>query len=511
MAITLQKKGAILLIEGLDVSKPAEFISERASPDNQNFTVHRALLTKRVGTVASGVSLGEEVMIGTEFSREGSNYNIRIGLTKIQRNIAETWTDIGHEDFSGTSDDIFDIAIPLLGGKQILVVTNGIDPMRKWEASGDTAVLGGDPPVAKFIQEYKTYLVGAHILGGTDVDTRVQWSDTANPEEWADGNAGAKDLEEDGGEITGMNIFGNYLCIHKDKSIYLGYLVDTTAVFRFDRKATGAGTCANNSIVNFPTGEQGFLAPDGLRIFNGITATLIDGFINDEIRDSINNEKRHKAFSVLVREQDEAWFFIPTGASTFVCYKFNYVTRVLYKDLRLGASAAWRSGQSTSITWDMAVGTWDTQIERWNSSSFAADFPLIYIGFDNGDVEVVNNSSSDDAGEPILSFWESKDFMEIGPDGAPTGNLLRWQELELYAKGTSIQVEYSTDAGQTWNEMLGSPTTLMDEFPTDYEPLIYYFDVVSSMVRFRFSNNELGGTLFIKQFLAGYLSRERRK
>lgn len=504
MTVSLLKKGAILLIEGLDTSKPAEYIGESASPNNQNFTVHREILTKRVGTIVSGVSLGEEIMSGLEFSREGSSYNIRIGLTKIQRNLAGTWTDIGHDDFTGTTDDLFDTAIPLLAGKQLLVVTNGIDPMRKWDASGMTDELGGSAPIAKFIQEYKTYLVTAHILGGIDIDTRVQWCDTSDPENWTTGNAGAKDLEEDGGEITGLNIFGNYVSVHKDKSIYLGYLVSTTAIFRFDRKATGAGTCANNSIVNFPTGEQGFLASDGLRIFNGNTAPLLDSPVNDEIRDTLNNEKRHKAFGFLVREQDEAWFFIPTGSTTVTCYKFNYVKRVLYKDLRVGASAIWRAGQSLSITWDNAIGTWDSQTERWNSSSFAADFPLIYIGYSDGKTESVNNSSSDDAGVAIQAFWESKDYEDDGK------RICRWQRIELYARGGTITVEYSTDGGETWQSVSNSPMTLDDNFPTDNNPIIGYLDVVSSKIRFRFTNNELGQTIGIKQFIIAYLPREYR-
>ena len=39
----------------------------------------------------------------------------------------------------------------------------------------------------------------------------MQWCDTAKPEEWTTGNAGAVDLEEDGGDITGLSLFGNYL------------------------------------------------------------------------------------------------------------------------------------------------------------------------------------------------------------------------------------------------------------------------------------------------------------
>ena len=198
MPRTLERQGSLSLINGLDVSKPAEYISENSSPNTQNFFVDRDLLTKRAGGSTLGASLGEELMIGCELVREGVNYNIRIGLDTMQKydTGSSSWTTISHTPFTGTTDDLFDIAIPLLSGKQILVVTNGVDALRKWTGSGNTADLGGTPPHAKFIQEYQSYLVCANITGGTDVDTRVQWSDTANPENWTTGNSGERDLEE---------------------------------------------------------------------------------------------------------------------------------------------------------------------------------------------------------------------------------------------------------------------------------------------------------------------------
>jgi len=115
-------------------------------------------------------------------------------------------------------------------------------------------------------------------------------------------------------------------CVHKPSSIYIGHLVSGSAIFQFDRRATGVGTIANNTIVNIPTGEQIFLSKDGLRIFNGITAPLIPAPINDELRRGINPEKIHKAYGILVREKDEVWIGIPIGDLEYGynIYKYNY-------------------------------------------------------------------------------------------------------------------------------------------------------------------------------------------
>lgn len=507
MSVSLAKQSSVLLIEGLDASKPAEYLSSSASPNTQNFFVDRGLLTKRGGSTEKGSALSNACMAGIQLEREGSIYNVRIGLTKIQHFTAGAWADIGHADWTGGADDLFDIAIPLLSGKQILAITNGVDAIRKWTGTGNTADLGGTPPVAKFIQEYQTYLVCANIQGGVDVDTRVQWCDTANPEVWTGGNSGTKDLVEDGGKITGLNLFGNYLCIHKDTSIYLGYLVSSNAIFRFERKSTGVGTCANNSIVNLPTGEQIFLANDGIRIFNGITAPLVDAPINDEIRDSINTAYRHRAWGVLVRELDEVWLGVPIGDQTSgeTVYKFNYVTRTMYKDVRNGANCAWRAAQTDSITWDTAVGTWDEQTDRWNDTNLGGETQLVYVGDTSGRSLYHDSLSSDDDGVAVDAFWETKDFED------PTKRVCRWLELELWASGGDLTAEYSVDGGNTWVAVDGSPFTLNDYMPTDESPLILYFDVLSSKIRFRFSNDNLGQSLVIKQYIVGYVPREYRR
>lgn len=509
MPPSLLRKGSLLLIQGIDSSKPAEYISDISSPYTQNFFVDRAIITKRAGTVGSGSAAPSEIMKGIELVREDTHYNVRVCLSKIQKYNLGTndWIDIQYALLTGSTDDLISIAIPLLTGKQILVITNGVDVMHKWTGSGNTSALGGTPPKAKFVQEYQTYLVCANIRGGIDVDTRVQWSDTADPETWTGGNSGAKDLIEDGSEITGMNLFGSYICIHKETSIYLGYLVDTTAIFKFERKATGSGTCANNSIVNLPTGEQIFLSTEGLRIFNGIVANIIDAPINDEIRDTINSAYKHKAWAVLVKELDEVWIGIPIGSQTAgeTIYKYNYVKRVVYKDARTSTSAAWRAQLPNSISWDDAIGSWDEQANRWDDTSLSAKSNLIYIGTRTGVTTYVNSLASSDNGEAIVATWETKDFE------SEDKRICRWEEIQIWAKGGSVKIEYSTNSGVNWTEISNSPFTLNDDFPTDDTPTIGYFDVFSSKIRFRFSNSALNETLGIKQFIIGYKPREFRR
>ena len=496
------------MVEGLDTSSPADYISEQSSPNNENFTLKSGLLAKRDGTTALGTTQSEEILGGTEFVRAGTTYNVRIGLDEIWHYTSGAWADVTGTDLTGTTDDLIDIAIPLLSGVRILCITNGIDAIRKWTGSGDTAVLGGTPPKAKFIQEYKTYLVCANITGGTDVTQRVQWSDTADPETWDSGNAGTMDLIEDAEDITGLSLFGNYLAVHKKSSINLGYLVQTSDIFRFDRKNTGAGTIANATIVNIPTGLQVFLAIDGIRAFNGINSQLIDAKVNDEIRGGLNAEYAFKSWAVLVNELDEVWLGVPIGSQTTpdTIYKYNYKTGVMYKDSRSKITAAWRSASSSiSKTWAATSGTWDSSTERWNQSSIAASFSKIHLADNTGLVTQVDSNVNDDNSVAIDAFWESKDF-----ESEEKGRLARWQRLEFWAKGNTVKVWYSTDSGDTWTEMSDSAFSLDSSFPPDSAPLVAYFDVVSSKLRIKFSNSVSGETVSLKQFILGYVDRELR-
>ena len=505
-------KGSILLRNGIDVSQPAEYIDDQSVRNSINFDIDRNLITKRVGEsqVGLAISTTDDIMAGRVFERANTKYNVRIGLDKVEYLSGTTWTNITGTDLTGTATDLIDTAVPLLSGASILCFTNGKDAIRKWTTTGNTAALGGTPPVAKFIQEYRDYLVCANILGGTDIPERVQWCDTAAPETWTGGNSGSVDLVQDNEPITGLNVFGDYLAIHKKNSIWLGYLVSSSDIFRFDRKSTGAGTVANASIVNLPTGHQAFLASDGIRIFNGITAPLIDSRVNDEIRDELNAQYSDRSFAILVKERDEVWFGIPLGSQTSgeTIYKYNYNTGAVLKDYRPNTTTMWLGESSNSTSWQSYDGlsvTWDDMTRRWNERTFDSGSVQINIGKSNGVNTKVDYIVRTDNSTAINAYFVTKDFQDS------QNSVSRWKRMELWAKGDTVKVEYSTDAGITWIEASESPYTLTNEFPDYDNPLIVYFDVIATKIRFRFTNAESNENLTIKQFTLEYISRENRR
>ena len=628
------KRSILLANLGLDVSVPAEYIDDRATPKGQNMYVNRNAMHKRFGTTAVGGSLGEEAMLAKELLVDETRYVVRAGLSKVQllNTATGVWIDIGpsansftvnatnnklnfnigageltatiasatylmgtnqttagslckaiydaihaaeaagtytvtfngsnvviarsagtfqmlwktgtngadgtdthigsligfsdaaddtgalsytadtivYHPFTGTSADVFSAATPTLNGSRVLCMSNFIDPIRIYTGTGNTSDLSGTPPKAKYIQEYGPYLVLAHVDDGiAKRRMRVQWCDTDDIENWTIGsgsNAGIADLLEDGNDITGSSIFGNYLAVHKESAIYLGYLVPTDAIFQFDRKNTGVGTVCNNTIQNIGENAQIFLARDGIRIFNGISAPLINAPISDELRESMNSSYLHKCWSVVVSELNEYWVGVPIGSRTNpdTVYKYNYVTGQCYKDFVEDVTICGKYQQTTQTTWDNITTTWDASTIRWDDIYLSGLFPALLFGTSSGTTVKRDGSVNNDNGAAVDAYRETKDF-----ESSEKGRLVRWLEMQFWAQGNGVTIDYSVDSGSTWANV--GTFALNSDYPSDDAPQYAYFDVISSKIRFRFENNTLNETFSLKDFVIGYSEREVRR
>ncbi len=505
------RRSVVIPVIGLDVGKPGEFIDRRATPDCLNVQITRTVIEKRPGSSALGSSLGERIQALMELEQGASTFFLRVGTTKVQQfnKTTHVWSDIGHTPLTGGDTDRVDYAFPQIGGVRIIAYTNNAnDPIRKYDGTGTDADLGGSPPKCKFLLAFEGYLLLGYIIdGGNEYFSRIQWPDTGDPESWSPGsgsNAGSVDLLQDSEELTGLGLLGDFATAHKASSIYVGYLVSTSQIFKFDRKATGAGAICYATIQALPTGEQIFLARDGLRIFNGITAPLIESPITDELREFMNPEALSKCWSVLVRERDEVWFGIPIGGQSEpeTVYKYNYLTRQVYKDARSGICAAGAFKNTVGqLTWDDLQGSWDALTIRWNDVTILSQNPVIAFGGTTGITSKRDPLVNDDVGEAVESSWSSKDYTAVDVTGSSDdeGQIIEWQGLQVWALGNSLIVEYSTDGGDSW---IGAGTVTLDSnYPPDSAPLMVWFTVASSQLRIRVRNQSTGETWKLKKFV----------
>jgi hypothetical protein len=498
---------------GLVVDKPAEYIDERAISNCQNIEIKRSIVQQRQGADSLGSSLGERIQGMAELESGINTYFVRVGTTKAQVINKSTlaWTDIDNTALTASEEDQVHFGFPPITNVKTMVYTNGVDNIRKFTGTGNDADLGGSPPKCRFLIDFKGYLVLAYVIDGDTYFARVQWSDTGDPEEWTTGNADSTNLLEDSLEITGLARFGDFLAVHKESAIYLGQLVNTSEVFRFTRKETGAGTIAQGSIQNLPDGTQIFLARDGFRLFNGVTSTLIQSSIIDELRDTVSPQWAYRASSVLVRDLDEYWCGVPTGSQEDpeTVYKYNYRTGQVYKDERSNLTSMALYRRTESEAWDDDSNTWDSDTTRWDSITELALFRAVVFGDSDG-VSTLRSTSANDVSTAIDSIWDTKDFTISDIDETKDiGNLVRWKGLDVWAKGDTVTAYYSTDSGSTWNS-IGS-LDLDSDYPGDDGPDILYFDVLSSKIRFRFRNSTASESWGLKQYVISYSVREARK
>lgn len=496
---------------GLVVDRPAEFVDSRSVTAIRNMEFNRSIIRKRSGSVGVGASLAERVMKYFELQVGSQTRLVRVGRTKVQdlNKTTATWASVTSTPLTGASTDNVSVAFPLLSGEKIAVFTNGKDAIRKIALTANDAALGGSPPLARYAQAFGPYLVIAWIIdGGNTYYSRVQWCDTGDPETWSGGNAGSVDLLEDPEDITGLGVFGNFLTVHKTKSIYLGQLVSTSDVFRFDRKPTGVGAVAGATIANIPSGEQIFLASDGIHLFNGITAPLIDSPIQDELRETMTPSILKSAHGIFVEELDEYWCAVGVGNDTepSTVYKYNWRTRQIYKDTHDQMTAMGLYINTNETTWDSSVGTWESQTGTWDGISNLSLNSVVMYGDLTGNSTSRSNGAADDGASAVEAVWETKDFTSNDFGGTDMDGLMRWKGLQLWALGATVDVQYSTDCGETWST--ATTLTLNSRYPTDSAPLHVWIDTVSTTLRLRFSNYNSGEKFTIKKYILKATPRE---
>lgn len=507
----------VLPNKGLNTSAPAEFISSGTIPEVLNMQVVRNIVQKIYGTKmfqnADISGENKEIMAVVEFKKEEVNYLIRIGRNKVERynSNSKVWIDAtGDTDLTGSIDNVISYAIAFdIDGLPVLVFTNGIDAIKVYDTAADKIKsLGGTTQKAKYVCAFGAYLILANINNGvTQLGNQILWSDTGNIEEWTDGNAGGQMLidENNDEEITGIGTFGQYLAVHKEKSIYLGALLSSSDVFSFEKTATGVGTCCHNTIRTLNTGGQIFLAKDGLRMFNGTSAPLIDSPMQEDIRASLNPEKYHRCWSIVVPESDEYWVGIPLGndEGPYTVYKYNYVLGTIFKDQRIGVNCA---GYFTS---DNSVMIQDINIPM-NEANFPFDnlkllalHKKVVFGRVDGKTTIIDSTVNDDVDTVIPTVFETRDYY------TDSAKMARWIKLTVWAKGDSLTLNCSLDKGLTWES--GQTIKLDAEFPKPTSPKIFYFDYVSDTIRFKFSNSSKGEKWALKQFQVEVIGREAIK
>lgn len=508
---------------GLRYDLPADLISEIEMSDCRNVFSEDGLIKKRYGykTMGSNLPLDGAVLGIDQFYKfDGNSWLLAMTENEIYKWLPNlgTWNTISDalgayginayganayganagDAFSGADTDFFsyDYIRKTTETDPWWIMTNGVDPIKKFTGNGAISDLISDFPtgvtslLAKHVIEFKDHLLLLDVVeNGDRYPQRVRWSDTADPEDFINGNASYQDLT--GADwITGAIKFkGDYIVIVKERSVWVGYPTGTTDIFQFDQKMAGTGSPAEKTIESLGD-EIIFLGWDDVYVFNGIDYEAIGTPIQRQLFATLNPQQIGRCFGVVIEEQKEYWLFVPStdkshiggsGSSTYPdiawCFNYNLNTWTRHSFSDFITMYGYYELEST-MTIDDLVGTIDEQTWRFDDRTILQAFPTNLFGDSSGNIYEYSRSVNNDDGTTIDSWFSTKDFNL-------TQLMQRWRGLRMDVYYTGRwDVEYSIDKGKTWVTIA---TLSLNDNLEDMQSI--YFRLDCTMARFRLRNN----------------------
>lgn len=176
---------------------------------------------------------------------------------------------------SATPTDITDVVV-VTGGNQVawtewqfsttkmVIGTNGVNPVFKWIGSGNAAVLGGSPPKARWVTNWRDVIWLANI---ENKPQQVVFSNIGDPETWS-----ADDNYNFDSPITGISPYGDMLVVFMDDHIGIMSGSNNRQLVKIDRYIDGIGCTGGHTIVSASLNGKDVLifhARDGWYAFDG--------------------------------------------------------------------------------------------------------------------------------------------------------------------------------------------------------------------------------------------------
>lgn len=367
--------------------------------------------------------------------------------------------------------------------------TNGVDKPKRYD--GTTCVIIPGLPysgnlVAKALAVFNSSLFLLNTIdNGAAKPQRVWRSKLGDASVWTTGigdTSGFNDLFDSENPILQANKLGPYLIIYRDASIDRGEYVGTAAlmynyipVISVDGVMSGASVADMGDfhiVVGFSNIYEyhgGFdYSPLGDKVFYKMFSTLGE----------LNPERAGRTFAFSVQELAEVFIFycsqgndIPNKLIRYNTVNESFTEREFFNNF-IGFGYFQKVD---ALTWQTSVGTWPQQTLSWNSVSLQAQSPVILLcDGESGQVYMYDYVSGTDNGEDIPYIVETGDT-------ADPHWLMRFDKFEFQLQGADILIEYSSDEGQTYQQ-LGTFTQSADE-----GKITAWAQFVARKIRFRFS------------------------
>ena len=200
---------------------------------------------------------GQPIGLAQFDMEDDTQWILEVTTTNVYTVQASGLTDITGVALTGNADSVLSWDVI----DDNFVFTNGIDPVRKWPGTGNTADIGGTPPdTARLVKNFEDFLfLGDVTVTGTRFPSRIRYSDDWDAT-WD--SADEINLVETHLGIKAWDTIGRTLYVYKGDGIVAIRFIGGPARFSQHRVPFALGIQAPMSLVNIPQLGHIFLASD---------------------------------------------------------------------------------------------------------------------------------------------------------------------------------------------------------------------------------------------------------
>lgn len=512
--------------QGVDFLSPSVMMNPRYSPELKNVDVTLGHLSKRRGYEDLGATLSGTVLALVEFeASSGTIYLVAITTTKEYKWNGTGWDNITYKDAgaveharTGTEDDGLDWIVTegndsTGSQKRWIIITNGKDKPRYWDgtlatfyefstatvANHGAAIAYTNFVTCKTLSTINSYLVLGNVTTAIAEPNLVAWADTESLTNFEGENSGAVKIVDAEGKILKLLPLGDRMMIYSLNAIHSMLHIGGIQIFSFE-KIIGETRLLSGRAITSVGPFHYFMAQENIYLFDGSKGVRrMANMITKRYREIFNSELKTRAWAFLEQPKNTIFFCIPTSSSAGTIFKLEYdifdvennrwVVHEYYDRVTcMGffsntSDLAWNSSTLTSTTWEGMA-------QRWNEGSVNKGFPVRVLGH-VGKASIANDTILNDDGTAVTGSWESVDFT-FPREFLSTNS--RWVEMEFEARGTMLDITFSTDKGANYRP--GYVKALDGSWKT----YTVFLDLSSKTIRVKFENHNLNGDFELRWF-----------
>ena len=430
---------------GIKEDMPSILLPDTYTPGypTKNIIYKKGCICKEKGRIQKFTALPDDrycnMLCSFEPSGE-SRYFIAGSKDKIYRWAVDEWVD-ATDEFELSGDDTDYWSFTQYG--DYLLLTNGTDEIYKFSGT-DISLLGGSPPVAKFVTSFKNYVVALCL--SESGEHKMAWSAIGEMENWTTGDAGEA-VVIDTAAVTGHAQTTDYLIIFKKAGIYMCSFVGGDVPFTLSKRVEGNGTSSPHSVTTLNNQVYFFSTSKRFYRFDGIEAEDISAEIQETL-DNIKEENFALVQGAVLDNKYIAWL-VPEGdvtecnkmlildTSTGAWYKHEIEGTVIAPGgYVIEANETWETMLlKPEITWDTVDPDW-----KWSDVSYSIGERLNIVGGSDGKIYQLF-AATDDKGEDFTGTFVTKKIEFDSPN-----IVKRVLQMQHYFKNEGIDREITLSA-----------------------------------------------------------------